>query len=102
MEKLRTKAKPKAASAGKIISILLMVFILSIILPACASQRIYSSSDESRRSLMLGEGVDRTKGKKVRTAKASRSYKKSKRRGNKFKKKKHKYKKRRGKSRRRY
>lgn len=50
---------------------------------------------------MLGEGVDRSKGKKVRAAKASRSYKKSKRRGNKFKKQKHKYSKRRGKARRR-
>ena len=86
---------------GKIISMLLLVFVLSIILPACASQRISSGSDESRRSLMMGDRIDRSKGKKVRTAKASRSYKKSKKRSNKFKMQKHNYKKRRPKSRRR-
>lgn len=86
---------------GKVTTVLLMIFSLSIIYPACTSQRIVSSSDESRRSLMLGEGVDRTKGKKVSRAKASRSYKKSKKRSNMYKNKKHKYKKRRGPARRR-
>lgn len=84
---------------GKVITGILMIFIFSCILPSCATTSVSQSEIGSRKSLMMQKDSNLHKGLKTRTAKASRDYKKSKKKNNMYKKSKHKYKKRRGKSR---
>jgi len=78
---------------GKIVTGVLMIFILSLILPSCATTQV-TEADTSRHSLMLQKDSQLHKGMKTRRAKASRSYKKSKKKNNMYKSSKHKYKKR--------
>lgn len=81
----------KKMRMGGIIIGILMIFLFSSILPSCSTTRMSLSESSSRKSLMMKEGGSRYKGKKTSFAKASRSYKKSKKRSNYYKKKKHKY-----------
>ncbi len=81
----------KKMRIGRIITGILMIFVFSCIFPSCSTTRISMSEDSSRKSLMMSKSSSRYKGKKVHTAKASRKYKKSKKRANKYKKSKHKY-----------
>ena len=81
----------KHKKIGKIITGILMIFVFSLIFPACATTNV-SEVDTTRQSLMMMERTGFCRGKKQVS---SRAYKKSKKKGAKYKKSKHKHKKRR-------